>query len=83
MVGKNKPRNVTENDREQAVPRRPQRSTSGKQALKMAGFDLCASRSGKRHSVRDPVFPSADLIRVIDDELFVIERADDRRLKGG
>lgn len=33
----------------------PERFTSGKQVLKMAGFDLCASRSGKTSSSARPV----------------------------
>ncbi len=33
----------------------PHRFTSGKQVLKMAGFDLCANRSGKRSSSATPV----------------------------
>jgi transposase len=33
----------------------PERFTSGKQVLKMAGFDLCASRSGKTSNSARPV----------------------------
>jgi len=33
----------------------PERFTSGKQVLKMAGFDLCADRSGKRSNSAIPV----------------------------
>lgn len=33
----------------------PERFTSGKQVLKMAGFDLCASRSGKTSNSATPV----------------------------
>ena len=33
----------------------PERFTSGKQVLKMAGFDLCADRSGKKSNSATPV----------------------------
>ena len=33
----------------------PERFTNGKQVLKMAGFDLCANRSGKTSNSATPV----------------------------